>query len=90
MTVSKVAALPAERTFHITGFALTDSGEIFAGFHDAANPKAVVSGLFHLERGSAGGRYKWVAVPGTLGVYLKDSPFTSCGAPMATNWFSAD
>jgi len=74
MTVSKVAALPAERTFHITGFALTDSGEIFASFHDAANPKAVVSGLFHLERGSAGGRYKWVAVPGTLGVYLKDSP----------------
>lgn len=74
MTVSKVAALPAERTFHITGFALTDSGEIFASFHDAANPKAVVSGLFHLDHDSASGGYKWGAVPGTVGVYLKDSP----------------
>jgi hypothetical protein len=74
MKVSKVAALPAERTFHITGFALTASGEIFASFHDAANPKAVLSGLFHLEPDSAGSGYKWVAVPGTVGTYLKDSP----------------
>ena len=74
MTVSKVAALPAERTFHITGFALTDSGEMFASFHDAANTKAIVSGLFHLERDSASGGYKWRAVPGTAGLYLKDSP----------------
>ena len=86
MTVSKVAALPAERTFHITGFALTDSGEIFASFHDAANPKAVVSGLFHLERGSAGGRYKWVAVPGTLGVYLKDSPIHQLWGAVGRRW----
>jgi len=74
MTVNKVAALPADRTFHITGFALTESGEMFASFHDAANPKAVVSGLFHLEPDSAPSRYKWVAVPRTVGVYLKDSP----------------
>ena len=74
MTVSKVATLPTAQTFHITGFAVTDSGEIFASFQDAANPKAVVSGLFHLEPDSVAGGYKWVAVPGAVGVYLKDSP----------------
>ena len=74
MTVSKVAALPVDRTFHVTGFALTDSGEMFASFHDAANPKAVVSGLFHLEHDNGSSGYKWVAVPGTAGAYLKDSP----------------
>jgi len=74
MTISKVAALPTARTFQITGFALTDSGEMFASFYDAANLKAVVSGLFHLERVSASAGYKWVAVPGTVGLYLQDSP----------------
>jgi hypothetical protein len=75
MTVSKVAALPADiRHFRITGFALTDSGEMFASFYDTANMKVPVSGLFHLERDSASSGYKWVAVPGTVGAYLKDSP----------------
>jgi hypothetical protein len=75
MTISKVAPLPADiRRFHITGFALTSSGEIFASFHDASNGKAPISGLFHLERDSASGGYKWIAVPGTVGAYLKDSP----------------
>ena len=74
MTVSKVAALPAERTFRITGFALTDSGEMYASFHNVENPKAAVSGLFHLEDDNGGSGYKWAAVPGTVGVYLKDSP----------------
>jgi hypothetical protein len=74
LTVSKVAALPAERTFRITGFALTDRGEMYASFHDASNPKAIVSGLFHLEPDSTSSRYKWVAVPGTVGIYLQDSP----------------
>lgn len=74
MTVSKVAALPTGQRFHITGFALTDSGEIFASFHDGTNLNAPVSGLFHLEPDNASGGYKWVAVPGTVGGYLKDSP----------------
>src|SRR5262249_51337413 len=54
MKLTKVAALPAHRTFHIMGFALTDSGEIFASFHDASNVKAPLSGLFRLTRDSAG------------------------------------
>ena len=74
MVINKVTALPADLTFHITGFALTDSGEMFASFHDASNRKAAVSGLFHLEHDNGGSGYKWVAVPGTVGVYLKDSP----------------
>lgn len=75
MTTNKVVALPADtRRFHITGFALTDSGEIFASFHDAADLNAPLSGLFHLEPDTASAGYKWVAVPGTVGVYLKDSP----------------
>jgi len=73
LKLSKVAAVPVGRSFHITGFALTDSGEIFASFHDASNPKAPVSGLFRLSRDSSSGA-KWVAVPGTSGLYLKDSP----------------
>src|SRR5262249_58873259 len=74
MTISKVAALPTARTFQITGFALTDSGEMFASFYGAANLKAVVSGLFHLERVSASGGYKWGAGAGTGGLYLQGSP----------------
>ena len=55
MNVSKGAALPAGRTFHITGFALTDSGEMFASFHDISSSKAPVSGLFRLTHDNAGG-----------------------------------
>lgn len=73
LKLTKVTGLPADKTFHITGFALTDSGEIFASFHDASNVKAIVSGLFRLRRDDSGGA-KWVAVPGTVGTYLKDSP----------------
>jgi hypothetical protein len=73
MTLTKVAALPEPATLHITGFALTSSGEIFASFHDRSNTKAPVSGLFQLSRDNAGGA-KWVAVPGTVGLYLKNSP----------------
>lgn len=74
MTVCKVAALPSDiRRFQITGFALTDSGEMFASFWDLTKGKVPVSGLFHLEHDSAGSGYKWVALPGTTGLYLKDS-----------------
>src|SRR5215467_2569556 len=73
MQLTKVTALPGHKTFHIMGFALTESGDIFASFHDASNLKAPVSGLFRLRRDNSGGA-KWVAVPGTAGLYLKDSP----------------
>ena len=74
MTVTKVPLFPAQRpTFSITGFTLTDSGEMFASFLDRRKRGTPLSGLFRLTR-TKPGTAEWVAVPGTLGIYLKDSP----------------
>ncbi|MGC2694618.1 MAG: hypothetical protein WA738_02395 [Candidatus Angelobacter sp.] len=75
MKVTKVAPLPPPTEFTISGFALTESGEIFAGFHDRTQKpqKPAISGLFRLSRDTAGGA-KWVPVEGTVGPYLHGSP----------------
>jgi hypothetical protein len=73
-TITKVPLFPATcPTFCITGFALTESGELFASFIDRTKRGTSLSGLFRLSRGKAG-TAQWVAVPGTVGVYLKQSP----------------
>ena len=74
MKITKVPLPPApiEEGFLITGFALTQSGEIFASFLDRREIHSAVSGLFRLNRESAT-TAKWVAVPGTVGLYHKDS-----------------
>jgi len=56
----------------VTGFALTESGEIFASLNDRSK-KPFLSGLFRLSVNSTPGA-KWVPVTGTLGPYLKGSP----------------
>lgn len=74
MQLTKLTAVPGPPDFHITGFALTQSGDIFASFHDRSNTKPNgISGLFRLSRVDSGGA-RWVAVSGTVGIYLKDSP----------------
>lgn len=74
MTVTKVPLFPAQcPTFCITGFTLTDSGEMFASFLDNRKRGTPLSGLFRLTH-TKPGTAEWVAVSGTLGIYLKDSP----------------
>lgn len=73
LNLTKIASLPDVKVFQITGFALTNSGDIFASFYDRSNVKAVVAGLFQLVRDSSGGA-KWVAVPGTTGRYRETPP----------------
>jgi hypothetical protein len=73
-TITKVPVPRAlSPDFRITGFALADSGEIFVSFLDRTNKKLATSGLFRLQRDNAG-KGNWVAVPGTVGRYLHDSP----------------
>jgi len=59
--------------FYLNGFALTESGEIFAAYFDRRE-KPVMSGLFHLIRDDSNGTAKWVPVEGTVGAYLRGSP----------------
>lgn len=75
LKVTKVAPLPSPPEFLVTGFALTESGDIFASFLDRRQfpKKPVVSGLFRLSRDNAGGG-KWVPVDGTVGSVLHDLP----------------
>lgn len=71
LKVTRVAALPSPPDFQITGFALTESGALFASFYDRSK-KPAMSGLFKLSRDSAGGA-TWVPVEGTIGSYLHTS-----------------
>ena len=72
LTITKVAPLPPHEHFRITGFALTESGDIFASFHEH-NTQQPHSGLFKLSFDGAGGA-KWTPVVGTVGLYLRGSP----------------
>jgi hypothetical protein len=77
MKITKVSLPPdSSPNFLITGFALTQSGEVFASFLDRREIHSTLSGLFRLNRESAT-TAKWVAVPGTVGLYLEDSALQS-------------
>ncbi len=71
MKTTKVAELPSFdiKEFYINGFALTESGEMFASYVDRRQ-KPVTSGLFHLVRDRSNNTAKWVAVEGTVGRYV--------------------
>jgi hypothetical protein len=71
LKVTEVTSLPSPPEFQITGFALTDSGALFASFYDRST-KPAMSGLFRMSRDNAGGA-KWVPVEGTVGSYLQTS-----------------
>lgn len=72
LTVKQVDPLPPPSQLRITGFAMTDAGDVFASFHDRSK-STPMSGLFQLTF-DASGSGKWTPVPGTVGVYLKGSP----------------
>lgn len=72
LTIAKVDPLPDPSKIRITGFALTDSGDVFASFHDRSKSQPL-SGLFQLVFDDAGNG-RWTAVPGTVGPYRHGSP----------------
>lgn len=72
MKITKVTGVPDTVDFYVLGFALTDSGEIFASYVDRRQ-KPVTSGLFHLVRDRSNSTAKWVAVEGTVGRYVQGS-----------------
>ncbi|HEY6349123.1 MAG TPA: hypothetical protein VI636_06910 [Candidatus Angelobacter sp.] len=71
LKVVNVDLLPPTSRLHITGFALTESGEVFASFHDRSKGPPV-SGIFKLTL-DAGGSGRWAQVEGTVGPYLGGS-----------------
>jgi hypothetical protein len=72
LKVSKVELLPPPKELRITGFALTESGEVFASLHDRSK-NAPLSGLFRLKFNGSG-LGSWVPVQGSIGPYLHGAP----------------
>jgi hypothetical protein len=68
LKVSKVEPLPPPKELRITGFALTESGEVFVSLHDRSS-QPPHSGLFRLSFvGSDAG--KWLPIQDTVGPFL--------------------
>jgi hypothetical protein len=72
LRVARVNPLPSPKTMRITGFAMTEAGDVFVSLHDtsSATPR---SGLFRLEFDSAG-LGSWIPVANTIGPYLRGGP----------------
>jgi hypothetical protein len=69
LKVSKIEPLPPIDQMRITGFALTESGDVFVSLHDRSS-QPPRSGLFRLTfEGSGPG--KWVPVKDTVGPFLQ-------------------
>jgi hypothetical protein len=68
LSVSKVATLPSPREMQITGFALTEAGDVFASLHDRSSSPPR-SGLFVLNVDPANVS-RWVTVEDTIGPFL--------------------
>lgn len=66
--VSKVEPLPTPKEMRITGFALTESGEVFVSLHDRSS-QPPRSGLFRLVSNGSDAR-SWAPVKDTSGPYL--------------------
>ncbi|HSE48385.1 MAG TPA: hypothetical protein VLA96_04175 [Terriglobales bacterium] len=72
LSLRQVEALPPTSKMRISGFAMTDDGDVFASFHQRANA-VPMSGLFQLTFEGVGDG-QWTPVPGTRGPYLRGSP----------------
>jgi len=69
LKVSKIEPLPPINQMRITGFALTESGDVFISLHDRAS-QPPRSGLFHLKFDDSG-LGKWVPVKDTVGPFTR-------------------
>jgi hypothetical protein len=72
LKVAKVEPLPSSKTMRITGFAMTEAGDVFVSLHDTSSTTPR-SGLFRLEFDSAG-LGSWIPVGNTVGPYLHGGP----------------
>lgn len=72
LKVAKVDPLPSPKTMRITGFAMSEAGEVFVSLHDRSSSPPR-SGLFRLEFNSVG-KGTWVPVNNTVGPYLHGGP----------------
>jgi len=72
LKVAKVESLPSPKEMRITGFALSEAGDVFVSLHDRSSVPAR-SGLFRLEFDSAG-LGSWVPIKNTVGPYLHGGP----------------
>ncbi|MFZ0770924.1 MAG: hypothetical protein WCA49_22435 [Candidatus Sulfotelmatobacter sp.] len=72
LKVAKVEPLPSPKTMRITGFALTDAGDVFVSLHDRSGSPPR-SGLFRLQFDSTG-LGSWIPVKNTVGPYLHGGP----------------
>jgi hypothetical protein len=72
LKVAKVEPLPSPKTMQITGFALTEAGDVFVSLHDTSSATPH-SGLFRLEFDSIG-LGSWVPIKNTVGPYLHGGP----------------
>jgi hypothetical protein len=72
LKVAKVEPLPSPKTMRITGFAMTEAGDVFVSLHDTSSAKPH-SGLFRLEFDSTG-LGSWVPIKNTVGPYLHGGP----------------
>jgi hypothetical protein len=72
LSIRQVDPLPPPSKLRITGFAMTDDGDVFASFHERSKT-IPMSGLFQLTF-EAVGAGTWTPVPGTVGPYLRGSP----------------
>jgi len=70
LRTTKVAPLPAPSKVRLTGFALTESGDVFASMRYKSK-QPPMGGLYKLGLDGKGGGF-WAPVPGTVGPYLKD------------------
>jgi hypothetical protein len=68
LKVAKVNPLPSPKQLRLRGFAMTDSGDVFASLADKSTTPARV-GLFRLEF-EGNGPGSWVPVGNTVGPYL--------------------
>lgn len=72
LKVTGVAPLPSHKHVRITGFALTESGDVFVSLHDRSTSQPR-SGIFHLTI-DASGFGSWTPIRNTIGPYLHGGP----------------
>lgn len=72
LTVRKLNPLPSPKEMRITGFALTESGDVFVSLHDRTS-QPPRSGIFKLifDAANVG---SWIPVENTAGPYLHGGP----------------
>lgn len=72
LKIRKLNPLPSPKEMRITGFALTESGDVFVSLHDRTS-QPPRSGIFRLTF-DAGNVGSWIPVENTVGPYLHGGP----------------